>query len=248
MGSGACGRRRRTPKSQEEAIPPRGKTSARSSRKPTWPQSESICGKFVNFVATGSRGGIAHAYVWNNRDVPDVGSGADPGGSFLDPGFPPRIPSVWPGLHFKVSAPPFGSWNVEVRSWISNLQPLTSSIPEGALVAPAGLRQAHPCPQPGDRPLLAGLPQPRALAPLLPLLRSLLLLPPPRGPRGPPPPPPPGGPGGGPRLYTSLVGVEPDPNSIRCDMPVEVVFEDISEEISLPKFRPVDGAGGPERG
>ena len=38
---------------------------------------------------------------------------------------------------------------------------------------------------------------------------------------------------------TALVGVEPDPNAIRCDMPVEVVFEDISEEISLPKFRPV---------
>ena len=46
----------------------------------------------------------------------------------------------------------------------------------------------------------------------------------------------------GPRVYTSLVGVDPDPNAIRCDMPVEVVFEDISEEISLPKFRPVDAA------
>jgi len=46
----------------------------------------------------------------------------------------------------------------------------------------------------------------------------------------------------GPRLYTALVGVEPDPEHVRCDMPVEVVFEDISKEISLPKFRPVDGA------
>jgi uncharacterized OB-fold protein len=43
----------------------------------------------------------------------------------------------------------------------------------------------------------------------------------------------------GPRLYTTLVDVEPDPARIRCDMPVEVVFEDVSEEISLPKFRPV---------
>lgn len=42
----------------------------------------------------------------------------------------------------------------------------------------------------------------------------------------------------GPRLYTNIVGVEPDPASIRCDMPVEVVFEDLTEEISLPKFRP----------
>src|SRR3990172_12008929 len=84
-----------------------------------------------------------------------------------------------PGLHVKVRAPPFGSWNVEVRSWTSNLQPLTSSIPEGALVAPAGLRQAHPRPQPRDCALLAGLPRPRALAPLLRLLPALLLLPPP---------------------------------------------------------------------
>ncbi|MCH7999998.1 MAG: OB-fold domain-containing protein, partial [Chloroflexi bacterium] len=42
----------------------------------------------------------------------------------------------------------------------------------------------------------------------------------------------------GPRMYTNLVDVEPDPKSLRCDMPVEVVFEDISEEISLPRFRP----------
>ena len=43
----------------------------------------------------------------------------------------------------------------------------------------------------------------------------------------------------GPRIFTNIVGVEPDPATVRCDMPVEVVFEDISEEISLPKFRPV---------
>ncbi len=50
----------------------------------------------------------------------------------------------------------------------------------------------------------------------------------------------------GPRMYTNLVDVEPDPNSLRCDMPVEVVFEDISEEISLPRFRPVlSSAEGP---
>src|SRR3970282_277945 len=96
MGSGAGGRMRRTPKSQEKAIPPRGKTSAKSSRKPTWPQSESICGKFVNFVATGLRGSIAHAYVWDNRDVPDAGSGAHRAGVLLDLGFASRIPSVWP--------------------------------------------------------------------------------------------------------------------------------------------------------
>lgn len=42
----------------------------------------------------------------------------------------------------------------------------------------------------------------------------------------------------GPRLMTNLIGVEPDPAQIRCDMPVEVTFEDFSDEISLPMFRP----------
>jgi uncharacterized OB-fold protein len=40
----------------------------------------------------------------------------------------------------------------------------------------------------------------------------------------------------GPRLMTNLVECEAD--DIRCDMPVEVVFEDVTPEISLPKFRP----------
>jgi uncharacterized OB-fold protein len=43
----------------------------------------------------------------------------------------------------------------------------------------------------------------------------------------------------GPRIYTNIVGVEADPKNVRCDMPVEVVFEDVNEAISLPKFRPV---------
>lgn len=41
----------------------------------------------------------------------------------------------------------------------------------------------------------------------------------------------------GPRLMTNIV--QCDPAAIRCDMPVEVVFEDVTEEISLPKFRPL---------
>ena len=46
----------------------------------------------------------------------------------------------------------------------------------------------------------------------------------------------------GPRMLTNLVGIEPDPEKIRCDMPVEVVFEDMSDEITLPMFRPAGGA------
>src|SRR3972149_4249795 len=37
----------------------------------------------------------------------------------------------------------------------------------------------------------------------------------------------------GPRLHTNLIDVEPDPKHIQCDMAVEVVFEDISEDIAL---------------
>ncbi|HLZ69333.1 MAG TPA: Zn-ribbon domain-containing OB-fold protein [Dehalococcoidia bacterium] len=40
----------------------------------------------------------------------------------------------------------------------------------------------------------------------------------------------------GPRMYSNLVGVAND--QIRVGMPVEVTFERISDEISLPKFRP----------
>ena len=45
----------------------------------------------------------------------------------------------------------------------------------------------------------------------------------------------------GPRMMTNIIGVEPDPKKLRCDMAVHVVFEPITEEISLPKFRPVEG-------
>ncbi len=47
----------------------------------------------------------------------------------------------------------------------------------------------------------------------------------------------------GPRMMTNLVGVEvglePDPQFLRCDMPVRVVFDDVTDEITLPRFRPV---------
>jgi hypothetical protein len=43
----------------------------------------------------------------------------------------------------------------------------------------------------------------------------------------------------GPRMMSNIVGIEPEPHRLRCDMPVEVVFEPITEEITLPRFRPV---------
>ncbi len=38
------------------------------------------------------------------------------------------------------------------------------------------------------------------------------------------------------RIVCNLVGI--DPTHIRSGLPVEVVFEDVTEEISLPMFRP----------
>ncbi len=40
----------------------------------------------------------------------------------------------------------------------------------------------------------------------------------------------------GPRMVSNLVGIKP--HDIRCGMPVEVVFEKLSDEVWLPKFRP----------
>ena len=40
----------------------------------------------------------------------------------------------------------------------------------------------------------------------------------------------------GPKMYSNMVGVSAD--EITVDMPVEVVFEDVTDEFALPKFRP----------
>ena len=46
----------------------------------------------------------------------------------------------------------------------------------------------------------------------------------------------------GPRMMTNLVGAEPDPAKLRIGMPVEVVFRDVSSEVTLPHFRPAGGS------
>lgn len=38
------------------------------------------------------------------------------------------------------------------------------------------------------------------------------------------------------RMLSNIVGC--DPFTVRCDMPVEVVFEKLDEEFTLPKFKP----------
>jgi hypothetical protein len=39
------------------------------------------------------------------------------------------------------------------------------------------------------------------------------------------------------QMCTNIVGCPPD--QLRCDMPVEVVFEKLNDEFTLPKFKPV---------
>lgn len=41
----------------------------------------------------------------------------------------------------------------------------------------------------------------------------------------------------GPRMFSNIVGIENE--NIHIDMPVEVVFEHVTEEIAIPKFRSV---------
>lgn len=42
------------------------------------------------------------------------------------------------------------------------------------------------------------------------------------------------------RMMTNLVGIAPDPNVIKVGMPVVVAFDDRTDEISMPVFRPAD--------
>ena len=46
----------------------------------------------------------------------------------------------------------------------------------------------------------------------------------------------------GPRMMTNIVGCPQTPEALVLDMPVEVTFEVIDDEISLPLFRPAGGA------
>jgi uncharacterized protein len=45
----------------------------------------------------------------------------------------------------------------------------------------------------------------------------------------------------GPHLMTNIVGTEIKPENLPAGMAVEVDFEDINDEISLPKFKPAGG-------
>jgi uncharacterized OB-fold protein len=40
------------------------------------------------------------------------------------------------------------------------------------------------------------------------------------------------------RLMSNLIDVQPDPEHVKVGMPVELVYDDVTDEITLPKFRP----------
>ena len=42
----------------------------------------------------------------------------------------------------------------------------------------------------------------------------------------------------GPRMLSNLVNVEPDPKVIKCDMPVEMVFSKLTDDVTIPLFQP----------
>lgn len=42
----------------------------------------------------------------------------------------------------------------------------------------------------------------------------------------------------GARVPTNLVGIDPDPEKIKVGMTVEVTFDDVTDDVTLPKFRP----------
>jgi uncharacterized OB-fold protein len=43
----------------------------------------------------------------------------------------------------------------------------------------------------------------------------------------------------GPRMMTNVVNVNQTPEALQLDMPLEVIFESLNEDISLPYFQPV---------
>ena len=46
----------------------------------------------------------------------------------------------------------------------------------------------------------------------------------------------------GPRMMTNIIGTEPKPENLPVDLAVEVTWEQLDDEISIPLFRPVGAA------
>jgi hypothetical protein len=44
----------------------------------------------------------------------------------------------------------------------------------------------------------------------------------------------------GPRMMTNIVGVEPSPERLPIDLPLEIVWQQESDDVTLPLFRPAE--------
>ena len=42
----------------------------------------------------------------------------------------------------------------------------------------------------------------------------------------------------GPRMMGNVSGIEPDPAKVQVDMPVEIIFEDVNDQLTMFKFKP----------
>ena len=42
----------------------------------------------------------------------------------------------------------------------------------------------------------------------------------------------------GARMLSNLVGVDPTPDAVRVGLPVEIVYDDVTDDVTLPRFRP----------
>lgn len=40
----------------------------------------------------------------------------------------------------------------------------------------------------------------------------------------------------GPRMISNIIGIPPD--EVACEMPVQVIYEDVTDDVTLPKFAP----------
>ncbi len=42
----------------------------------------------------------------------------------------------------------------------------------------------------------------------------------------------------GPRMMSNLIDIDADPEHVKIGMPVELVYDDVTDEVTLPKFKP----------
>lgn len=42
----------------------------------------------------------------------------------------------------------------------------------------------------------------------------------------------------GPRLLSNLINIAPDPKLLKCDMPVEIVYHKLTDDVTIPLFQP----------